>query len=245
MVSHLRARTIPSPRTIQILESLNKFDPSTVVIQLNLKVIQFNNYLDAILERVDQAEPENQAVGLYDLMILGERIDAQAHAWPGGHESAFIYQPAKLSLSEWSGPFDIYETLGITHDWNMVRCARISLWLSIVKCSRTLLTTGYMSVEAESAFEKAQSIIATLLEDIVASFPFCLGMGDAKCNLPVAGIGTSGFALLWPIGVLLKCPFATPKQIASALQMIDYIGGALGLQRAVFLKQAWTGGVFS
>lgn len=244
MVKHLRARTLPSPRTIQIFENLNKLDPSTVVVQINLKVIQFNSYVDTVLERAKHTEVETQAVDLCDAIMLGERIDEQAHAWPGTHESVYLYQTAKVPLSGWSGEFCIYETLAVANEWNQVRCARISLWLSIIKCCASLFKTGYMSLEAETTLERAKSTIATMLEDIVASFPYCLGKGDAKCNLPISGIGTSGFALLWPIGVLLRSGFATPAQTESALQMLDYIGGSLGLQRAVFLKQAWATGDF-
>ena len=183
-----------------------------------------------------------QALDLYDVIILGKRIDDQAHAWPGINESAYVYQTATLPLSGWPGAFDIYETLGVANDWNLIRCARVSLSMSIIKCCRVLLQTGYMAVEAERALERAQSTIATLLEDIVASFPYCLGRGDAKWDLPVSGIGTSGFALLWPTGVLLRYPFSKPEQIAAALQMIDYIGHSLGLQRAMFIKEAWQRG---
>lgn len=240
----MRARTTPCLRTIQILEGLDESDPSSVVVQINLKVVQFNNYVDTILNLIEQTEAENQALDLYDVILLGERIDEQAQVWPGKNESAFVYQTAAFSLSGWPGAFDIYETLGVANDWNMVRCARVSLSMSIITCCQVLLKTIYVAVEAQRSLERAQSTIATLLEDIVASFPYCLGRGDAKWDLPVSGIGTSGFALLWPTGVLLRCPFAKPEQKRAALQMIDYIGRSLGLQRAVFLKEAWERGQF-
>ncbi|KAK5050784.1 hypothetical protein LTR84_003343 [Exophiala bonariae] len=244
VVKHMRTRTLPSPRTIEIFETLNKYDPSTVVVQINLKVIQFNNYSDTVLERTEHTEVETQAVDLHDLIMLGERIDDQAHIWPGTDESLYLYQTVNAPLSGWARPFYVYETLAVANDWNLVRCARISLSLSIIKCCRSLFKTGYMHLEADNALQRAKSTITTMLEDIVASFPYCLGKGDAKWNLPVSGIGTSGFALLWPIGVLLRCGYATPEQIESALQMLDYIGGPLGLQRAIVLKQAWASGDF-
>ncbi|KEF51366.1 uncharacterized protein A1O9_12515 [Exophiala aquamarina CBS 119918] len=253
VVKHLRSRTAPKPRTIQILEGLDKSDPSTVAIQINLMVAQYNNQIDTLVEAAVQAEQAHPGAGtatpamklLYSSILHGEQLDSQAHTWPDTlAEPGYAYQPAMQPLSGWPGPFDVYTALGVANDWNMVRCARIMLLMSIVKCCRFLREASYGSVETEEAFERSKSKIATLLDDIVASLPYCLGRGDAKWNLPVSGIGTSGFALLWPTGILLRCPFARPEQKAKALEMIEYIGVSLGLQRALFLKENWERGVF-
>src|SRR5690242_15611211 len=112
----MRTRTLPSPRTIQIFESLNKHDPSTVVVQIYLKVIQFNNYVDMVLVRSEHTEVETQAVDLHDVIVLGQQIDEQAQIWPGPDEFLFLYQTSNIPLSGWYGPFSIYETLAIAND---------------------------------------------------------------------------------------------------------------------------------
>jgi len=253
VVKHLRARTIPNPRTVQVLERGTRTDPVTLAIKINLKVAQYNHHIDTILSaaaKAEQADPGGGSASptiklLYDAIRLGEQLDLQAQAWPDtAAEPAYTYHPATQPLSGWAGAFDIYRTLGVANDWNMVRSARILLLMSVVKCCRFLREAGYVSAETEGAFERCKATIAGLLDAVVASFPYCLGRGDARCTLPVSGVGTSGFALLWPTGVLLRCPFARPDHSARALAMIEYIGSSLGLRRASYLKENWEQGIF-
>jgi len=56
VVKHLRARTIPNPRTVQVLERGTRTDPVTLAIKINLKVAQYNHHIDTILSAAAKAE---------------------------------------------------------------------------------------------------------------------------------------------------------------------------------------------
>ena len=181
-----------------------------------------------------------------EVLNSGEELDREISSWPPNDEPMFAYSKHDGRLSEWSGSFHIYSDLGVANDWNMLRCARLLLLMTLIECSlhqlRSVSSSAQAQLQAIQALEKSKLTIATIIDDLIASFPYCLGRGDASCNMPTAGVGTSGFALLWPTGLILRCPFSSHKQKAIAAETIQYIGHSLGLRRALYLKAAWLNG---
>lgn len=181
---------------------------------------------------------------LWNIVHAGERLDEQISSWPGLNddlvrETESFYTVCDDQVGDWVGPFHIYTSLWSAFRWNLHRAARILLLLVILRACRTLLELGHPADPVLPSLEKANATLNSLLADIVASFPYCLGRGDAKWSLPTVGIATSGFALMWPAGVVLRCPLSTVEHKVKCLAAIKYLGQALGVQRASNLLPVW------
>jgi hypothetical protein len=85
--------------------------------------------------------------------------------------------------------------------------------------------------------------IDRLITEIIASIPFILALVDAEGRpAPTgAGKGLSGLLLMWPLGIICKCPFASTEQKQCAVRALDYIGRSMGIKRALTLKHLWSG----
>lgn len=236
LIKHLRHGSTPSPRTAEILQNLARDDPGTIAIKVNLKICQFNESAATSLEKRDLDLSQNE---LLAVLHAGEHLDETIKNWPCTDDPAWTYSVYNTPLRDWSGPFHYYDNLISAYNWNLYRAARVMLLLTLVRCCMLLLRLGQPSEMTYPILSRVEIKIATLLGDIVASFPYSLGRGDSTWAFPTSGVATNAFALLWSTGVVSRCPLSTPEQKAIALQYIEYIGQALGLQRAMTLKSYW------
>lgn len=211
---------------------------------MKLRVTQFNHHAENVLSASQRLLQEADILTLATVVHVGEALDDEISAWPSGStdESEYAYSKSDLALSGWSGPFHIYHNLAVANGWSMLRSARLTLLMTLVKCCLGLMGLNRSDFDALVVLQRCKLKIAETLDDMVASFPYSLGRGDVKHAMPTAGIATNGFALLWPTGLILRCPFSSPAHKAAAAETVEYIGRALGLQRALDLKDAWLRG---
>jgi hypothetical protein len=261
LVKHLRFRTAPSAHTIKVMQSLDQTDPSTMIVKHNLEICLFNARATAALQTAQSAAathlPDQQlSHHMWDLPDEAEHLDDAVAPWPASDDPIWACTvvgagAATTPLKDWTGTFHMYGSLAAANNWNLYRCARILLLLTVLQICRQALQgeqheqakqgergpAAALMIAAAAAAGRARAKIATLLADTVASFPYCLGKGDARWSFPTAGVAMSAFALLWPTGLVARCPLATREQKVAALACLEYIGRCVGLQRAVALRE--------
>jgi hypothetical protein len=238
------------------MQSLDQTDPSTMIVKHNLEICLFNARATAALHQTARSAanlPDQQlSHHMWDLLDQAEHLDDAVAPWPASDDPIWACTvvgagTATAPLKDWTGTFHVYGSLAAANNWNLYRCARILLLLTVLQICRQALQ-GEQHEQGErgerpaavlliaAAAGRARAKIATLLADTVASFPYCLGKGDARWSFPTAGVAMSAFALLWPAGLVARCPLATREQKVAALACLEYIGRCVGLQRAVALR---------
>jgi len=185
----------------------------------------------------------------------------QAHCqWNEDAKAAFPYQLTHLTsddrLNEKSisaAEYHKYRGFWSGSLWNKHRSAIISLnhalleRLAAAKSNAVNMdfTTTNMIDELH---HKATVTIQTMIRDIFASIPFCLGdippytSVSPQCKSSATGPPKSvgGYLLIWPLIVILHCPIASETQRDQARAALIRIGRQFGIVSAIKWGQNYT-----
>jgi hypothetical protein len=129
----------------------------------------------------------------------------------------------------------------------LYRGTRIILQETILECvyqSELHLVPGSAETSSVLVQKRIGSVntINNLITGIIHSIPFVLAPVDAEGRPAPTGACKSlgGLLLMWSLGVMCKCPFASTEQKQFAVHTLEHIGHGMGIRRALALKQSWS-----
>ena len=102
------------------------------------------------------------------ILTLAEKIDKDLSEWPETIPTTWrpVRSPALINQISYNGEADIYATLEVASVWNVYRCLRIMVNLTILKCTSMADTVP--------ASEAAATACQEMVNGICASVPFHL-----------------------------------------------------------------------
>lgn len=138
------------------------------------------------------------------------------------------------------GRVDMYNDLSIARLWNSMRCARLMLLCTIVRCEAW--RTYPVDYRTAPTYTTIARTCAELIADIIASVPYLSGLpvvegrvvrsprlSGLRCGNDDRRKGVMGYFLLWPLTSILWQDYLTAAQRTWVKGRLKYIGTELGI----------------
>ena len=130
---------------------------------------------------------------------------------------------------------DVYDDLQVAKVWNQYRCARIILHeVTLQILERSEFDNRIPGQTLTTKIISSTQIITAMLSGICDSISFHQGNTDGQDTswTRVSQKVLSGEHLLWPLSVVLRCPWSNGLQRDQARRTLELIGRELGISRA-------------
>ncbi|KAK2616790.1 hypothetical protein QQS21_000167 [Conoideocrella luteorostrata] len=146
------------------------------------------------------------------------------------------------------GSVDAYSDLYFSTIWNVLRCARITLYSLIVRClARLHAPADYRTIPE---YEVARRTTIDIVDDLIASVPYQLGwfrkhktlinplnLSSFICGEDDSLKGVSGQLMNWPLGFVHALDYLTDSQRTWVRGRLEYIGSQLGVRSSLIFAK--------
>lgn len=186
---------------------------------------------------------------LWTLMRDCEKTDGELQTWyeiEGLEMECPTLQGA--SVPQNTGRLRASANIAAANTLVLYRGTRIILQETFLECvyqSELHLVPGTAETPSVLVQKRIGSVntINNLITGIIHSIPFILAPVGVENQPAPTGASKSlgGLLLMWPLGVICKCPFASTEQKQFAVYTLEHIGHRMGIRRALALKQLWSG----
>ena len=91
-----------------------------------------------------------------------------------------------------------------------------------------------VTITAPEDITESSSFCKGMVDDILASIPFCLGDIDSSGRIATRARprAAGGYGLLFPLGIVSRSPFVSEAQKSGVKAALERIGGQMGIGRA-------------
>ncbi|KOS18148.1 Uncharacterized protein ESCO_002595 [Escovopsis weberi] len=216
--------------------------------------------IKAKVNRLMQSLPRNKdsIEAMKDLIKQAQAVDRRCLAWAESLPSHFRYNAVHIEEYDrhcdhtkaeiFPGRVDAYQDLWIASIWNMMRCSRIILASTVVRCTAWICSP--IDYRTTPEYIEAAKMCIETIEDIIASVPYQLGWFSSRkfllqhpslsqfaCGVEETPKSLAGYFLAWPLALVQGQDYTTELQRAWVKQRLVYIGKELGVRSALMLSE--------
>jgi hypothetical protein len=179
-----------------------------------------------------------------EIILLLIAIDNKLKAWIKSipQESAYYKMPCLNTTDHAFEDYHlVYPNLASFSIWNPYRCVRLVVNESLLDELKKPTTSSLLTLsteERQNRITACEEVLNQISRDVRASVPYCLGLHNVSCNIPLSAHQPVGaYFLMWPIFIACVLNSASIEMRSWGIKMLETIRETTGIDQATFLAQ--------
>lgn len=187
------------------------------------------------------------------LWAQGRELDCDLRAWETRYQASDLHgrwQEHTIISNKTPavcGRVLTYNSTEAAKAWNQHRCVRLRLCQALLDLAfydPSHLTPKSVEPDCPSDIVRdTRNVIDEMLDGICSSIPFCMYRIDSQgkaCSDPLQCV-SSGAGLVWPLEVVLSCPYSSETHRAMAIGTLKEIAYHIGVRQALIPLRTYMG----